>query len=51
MLSTVTLLLPALDLTLPIARFGVLAWIIAVSTTLPVSRHRRELTPMARAAA
>jgi len=38
--STFTLVTPALDATLPIARFGGLAWIIAVSLLLPANRHR-----------
>lgn len=39
-LSTFTLLTPALDVTLPIGRFGGLLWLIAVSVTLPLTRHR-----------
>ena len=40
MLSTFTLLTSTLDPTLPIGRFGGLAWIVAVSLALPASRHR-----------
>src|SRR6516164_3810634 len=40
MLSTLTLLTPALDVTLPIARFGGLIFIVAVSALLPATRHR-----------
>jgi hypothetical protein len=39
-LSTFTLVTPALDATLPIARFGGLAWIIAASLLLPANRHQ-----------
>jgi hypothetical protein len=39
-LSTFTLLTPALDVTLPIGRFGGMLWLIAVSVTLPLTRHR-----------
>jgi hypothetical protein len=39
MLSTFTLVTSALDFTLPIGRFGGLAWIIAASVALPQSRH------------
>ena len=38
--STFTLVTPALDATLPIARFGGLAWIIAASLLLPANRHQ-----------
>jgi len=40
-LSTLTLLTTALDATLPVARFGGLLWIVAVSVLLP--RSRRDL--------
>ena len=40
MLSTLTLLTSALDVTLPIARFGGLIFIVAVSALLPATRHR-----------
>ena len=40
MLSTLTLLTPALDFTLPIGRFGGLIFIVAVSALLPATRHR-----------
>ena len=40
MLSTFTLLTSTLDPTLPIGRFGGLAWIVAVSLALPASRRR-----------
>jgi len=43
--STFTLITPALDATLPIARFGGLAWIIAVSLLLPASRHQVRAAP------
>jgi len=43
--STFTLIAPALDATLPIARFGGLAWIIAVSLLLPASRHQVRAAP------
>jgi hypothetical protein len=39
-LSTFTLVTPALDATLPIGRFGGLAWIIAASLLLPANRHQ-----------
>ena len=39
LVSTFTLLTPALDFTLPIGRFGSLLWLIAVSVTLPRNRH------------
>jgi len=39
MLSTFTLVTSALDFTVPIGRFGGLAWIIAASVALPQSRH------------
>ena len=39
MLSTFTLVTSALDFTLPIGRFGGLAWIIAASAALTQSRH------------
>ncbi len=45
MLSTFTLLTSTLDPTLPIGRFGGLAWIIAVSTALRASRHRDQKVP------
>ena len=38
--STFTLVTSALDATLPIARFGGLAWIIAASLLLPANRHQ-----------
>jgi hypothetical protein len=38
-LSTLTLLTPALDVTLPIGRFGGLLWLIATSVALPRTRH------------
>src|SRR5436305_1547246 len=40
MVSTLTLLTSALDLTLPIRRFGGLIFIVATSVLLPASRHR-----------
>ena len=40
-LATFTLLTPALDVLLPIGRFGGLIWLIAVSVALPVTRPRR----------
>ena len=40
MLSTLTLLTPALDFTLPIGRFGGLIFIVAASALLPATRHR-----------
>lgn len=40
-LATFALLTPALDVLLPIGRFGGLIWLIAVSVTLPVTRPRR----------
>jgi hypothetical protein len=43
--STFTLITPALEATLPIARFGGLAWIIAVSLLLPASRHQVRAAP------
>jgi hypothetical protein len=46
-LSTVTLLTPALDGTLPVGRFGGLLWLIAASMALP--RTRRAVTPPAQA--
>lgn len=39
-LSTFTLVTPALDATLPIGRFGGLAWIVAASLLLPANRHQ-----------
>lgn len=39
LLATFTLLTPALDATLPVGRFAGLAWLIAVSVTLPRNRH------------
>jgi hypothetical protein len=44
--STFTLVTSALDATLPIGRFGGLAWIIAASLLLPANRH--QLRPPAR---
>lgn len=38
-LSTFTLLTPALDATLPVGRFAGLAWLVAVSVTLPQDRR------------
>ncbi|HJP76838.1 MAG TPA: DUF4386 domain-containing protein [Pseudonocardiaceae bacterium] len=40
-LATFALLTPALDVLLPIGRFGGLIWLIAVSVALPVTRPRR----------
>jgi hypothetical protein len=40
-LATFALLTPALDVLLPIGRFGGLLWLIAVSVTLPLTRPRR----------
>jgi hypothetical protein len=40
MVSTLTLVTPALDVTLPVARFGGLAWMIAASLLLPANRHQ-----------
>ncbi|HEX3789426.1 MAG TPA: DUF4386 domain-containing protein [Pseudonocardiaceae bacterium] len=45
MLSTFTLLTPALDVTLPIGRFGALVWLLAASALLPVTRRRATSTP------
>jgi hypothetical protein len=45
MLSTFTLLTSALDPTLPIGRFGGLAWIVAVSAALRASRRRVQKEP------
>lgn len=39
LLSTFTLLAPALDATLPVGRFAGLAWLIAASVTLPRDRR------------
>jgi hypothetical protein len=39
LLSTFTLIAPALDATLPVGRFGSLIWLLIVSVTLPHSRH------------
>jgi hypothetical protein len=44
-LSTFSLLTSALDVTLPIGRFGGLLWLVAVSVLLPRSRH--DLRPAA----
>lgn len=41
-LATFALLTPALDPLLPIGRFGGLVWLIIVSVTLPLTRHRRQ---------
>jgi hypothetical protein len=49
--STFTLVTPALDATLPAARFGGLAWMIAVSLLLPANRHQIRRTGQARPAA
>jgi hypothetical protein len=40
-LATLTLLTPALDVLLPITRFGGILWLIAASVILPLTRHRR----------
>jgi hypothetical protein len=40
-LATFALLTPALDVLLPIGRFGGLVWLLAVSVTLPLTRPRR----------
>ena len=40
LLSTFTLLAPALDATLPVGRFGSLIWLVIVSVTLPHSGTR-----------
>jgi len=45
MLSTFTILTSAMDATLPIGRFGGLAWITAASITLPLTRHRDTIQP------
>ena len=45
MLSTFTILTSAMDATLPIGRFGGLAWITAASITLPLTRHRDTTQP------
>jgi hypothetical protein len=45
LLSTFTLLTSALDPTLPIGRFGGLAWIVAVSVARPTSRHHAQAEP------
>ena len=47
MLTTFTLLTPALDVTLPILRFGGLLWFIAAGFLLPRTRPRRS-TPAPR---
>jgi hypothetical protein len=44
MLSTLTLLTPALNFTLPIGRFGGLIFIVAASALLPATRHRLTAT-------
>lgn len=44
MLSTATLLTPALDVTLPVLRFGGVLWLIVASFLLPRTRPRR-VTP------
>lgn len=41
MVATLTLLTPALDLTLPVLRFGGLLWLIVASLLLPRTRPRR----------
>jgi hypothetical protein len=41
MLATLTLLTPALDLLLPIGRFGGLIWLLVASVWLPVGRRPR----------
>jgi len=51
MLATFTLLTPALDATLPIGRFGSLLWLVAVSVTLPHTRHEVRATVAGRATA
>jgi hypothetical protein len=48
MLTTATLLTPALDVTLPIVRFGGLLWLIAASFLLPRTRPRRSTPQPAR---
>jgi hypothetical protein len=48
MLSTLTLLTSALDPTLPIGRFGGVAWIVAASVLLPATRHAIRGTAPAR---
>ena len=40
-LATFALLIPALDVLLPVGRFGGLIWLIAVSIKLPLTRPRR----------
>jgi hypothetical protein len=45
MLSTFTLLTSALEVTLPIVRFGGLAWIVAVSVVMPANRHQIQSAP------
>lgn len=50
LVSTFTLATDALDPTLPIGRFGGLAWVVAMSLLLPVNRHR-VASPVPRAAA
>ena len=40
-LSLVSLLVPALAVLLPVARFGGVVWLVAVSLALPLSRPRR----------
>ena len=50
-LSTFTLVTPALNATLPITRFGSLAWIIAASLLLPANRHQIRPSAQPRAAA
>jgi hypothetical protein len=47
-LATFTLLVPALDVTLPFGRFGGLLWIILASITLPRDRHAARRTATAR---
>jgi hypothetical protein len=48
--STFTLVTSALDATLPVGRFGGLAWIIAASLLLPATRHQIRRADQDRAA-
>jgi hypothetical protein len=50
-LSTLTLVTPALDPALPVGRFAGLVWIVAASAVLPASRHQIRAARTASAAA
>ncbi len=45
MVSTLTLAWLSLAVTLPVARFGAIAWILAISVVLPVRRPRAAVPP------